>query len=298
MKKQYALNKLFNFCFIVGLFFGWGSIGLFLEGDIPWGLGFAIIALLFIVPASIFTPYCYAFDSEGVSLRYIFLPVERYLWNDIHSITVDEIEHSSHNTISFESIYNSVFSIKGTNVGPLKFYMNGRIRKTFRTKYLLEKYWDGEITGYMFEGFQKWKRERKRQKQADTQMYLTSEVIPMEQEARELTREWIKPYVIQAEQHNLYIKTNYYFVTKDFEELNARPKEGYTYTLVAEIARFHEKDEDRIVVLSIDLVYVRLGKTAYRGVKNSALQEEFEQTFSEVLNEIYKNGIDAYCEEL
>ncbi len=297
MKKQYALNKLFNFCILVGLFFGWGSIDFFLEGDIPWGLGFAIIALLFIVPASIFTPYCYAFDSEGVSFCYIFLPVERYLWDDIRDIKVTYNLDFSNDDI-FDFLFDNVFGIRGTTVGPRKFYMNGHIRKTFRTKYLLEKYWDGEITGYTFERFQKWKRERKRQKQTDAQMYLTAEVIPMEQEARELTREWIKPYVTQAEQHNLYIKTNYYFVTKDFEELNSRPKEGYTYTLVAEIARFHEKDEDRIVVLSFDLVYVRLGKTAYRGVKNEHLQEEFQLTFSEVLNDIYKNGIEAYCDTL
>lgn len=296
MKKQYALNRLFNFSIIVGTFWIWMSILLLQEGDTEFGGVLCILSLLVIVFFAIFTPYCYAFDSEGVSLCYIFLPVERYLWSDIRAIKV-EWKHFGPSTV-LDLFFDTVFSIDGINVGPHRFYMDGHIRKSFRTKYLLEKYWDGEITGYMFEGFQKWKRERKRQKQADAQMYLTAEVIPMEQEARELTREWIKPYVTQAEQHNLYIKTNYYFVTKDFEELNARPKEGYTYTLVAEIALFHEKDEDRIVVLSIDLVYVRLGKTAYRGVKNSALQEEFEFTFSDTLNEIYKNGIEAYCEEL
>lgn len=254
------------------------------------GAGLCIMALILIVFPTIFSPYCYAFDREGVSLRYIFLPVERYLWDDIRDIEV---------TWAGTTKYpRRVFSIEGINVGRHSFYMSGHISKTFRTKYLLEKYWDGEITGYFFEGFQKWKRERKRKKQAEALTYLTAEVIPMEQEARELTREWIKPYVTHAEQYNLYIKTNYYFVTKDFEELNARPKKGYTYTLVAEIARFHEKDENRIVVLSFDLVYVRLGKTAYRGVKNEHLQVEFEQTFSEVLNEIYKNGIEAYCESI
>lgn len=295
-KKQYALNKLFNFCIFAGLFCGWSSTIFFQEGDIALGLVLCIAALFFIVTSSILTPYCYVFDSEGVSLCYIFFPVERYLWNDVYAIEVRCI-HSSHSNI-FELLFGNVFSIEGRNVGPLRFYMNGHIRKSFRTKYLLEKYWDGEITGYFFEGFQKWKRERKRKKQADAQMYLTAEVIPMEQETRDLTREWIKPYVAQAEQHDLYIKTNYYYVTKNFEEHKTRPKEGYTYTLVAEIAHFHEKDENRIVDISIDLVYVRLGKTAYRGVKNSALQEEFEFIFSDTLNEIYKNGIEVFCEEL
>ena len=268
------------------------AIMLYLDSPSLWDfeICFPMAIALICLIASIFTPYCYAFDSEGISFCYIFLPVERYLWDDIRDIEVTWAGTTKHP--------RRVFSIEGINVGRHRFYMSGHISKTFRTKHLLEKYWDGEITGYFFEGFQKWKRERKRKKQAEALTYLTAEVIPMEQEARELTREWIKPYVTQAEQYNLYIKTNYYFVTKDFEELNARPKEGYTYTLVAEIARFHEKDEDRIMVLSFDLVYVRLGKTSYRGVKNEHLQVEFEQTFSEVLNEIYKNGIEAYCESI
>jgi len=170
--------------------------------------------------------------------------------------------------------------------------MTGNIRKTFRTKRLLEKYWDGTITGYLFESFQ----ERKRKKQAEITAHLTDEVVPIEQEVRTQTREWLAPFIAQARLYDLNIKAKYLFITKDFEELKARPKEGYTYTLVAEIAHFGEKDKNRIVEVSVDLVYVRLGKKSYRGVKNPHIQEEFQTTFTEVLNEIYKNGIEAYCE--
>ena len=96
-RKQIALNKLFNFCMVLGLFFAWISIELFLEGGYAWGVGMSIVALLLIVLPAIFTPYCYAFDSEGVSLCYIFLPVERYLWKNIHAITVDDIHIGSSN---------------------------------------------------------------------------------------------------------------------------------------------------------------------------------------------------------
>ena len=91
-RKQIALNKLFNFCIILGLLFAWGSIDLFLDNANAWGLGFCIVALLFIVLPAIFTPYCYSFDDEGVSLCYVFLPVERYLWKNIHAIEVDDIK--------------------------------------------------------------------------------------------------------------------------------------------------------------------------------------------------------------
>ncbi len=164
-RKQFALNKLFNFCVVLGLFFAWGSIALFMDNDNAWGWGFGIVALLLIVLPAIFTPYCYAFDSEGVSLCYVFLPVERYLWKDIHAIDVEDksINSASHANI-VEFFYAYVFSIRGMPVGESRFYMNGHIRKSFRTKYLLEKYWDGTITGYLFEDAKKWFNKRKEKK--------------------------------------------------------------------------------------------------------------------------------------
>ena len=296
-RKQIALNKLFNFCMVLGLFFAWISIELFLEGGYAWGVGMSIVALLLIVLPAIFTPYCYAFDSEGVSLCYIFLPVERYLWKNIHAITVDDIHiGSSIHYGLFELIYASVFRLEGRNEGPYRFYMHGHIRKTLRTKRLLEKYWDGTITGYLFEGIHRRINERKAKKKAEIKAHLTDEVVPMEQEVRTQTREWLKPYIAQARLYDLNLKAKYLFITKDFEELKARPKEGYTYTLVAEIARSYEKDENRTVEVSVDLVYVRLGKKSYRGVINPHLQEEFQLTIPDTLNDIYKNGIESYYE--
>ena len=294
--KQFALNKLFNFCIVLGLFFAWGSIAFFLKSDKAWGSGFGIVALLLIVLPAIFTPYCYAFDSEGVSLCYIFLPVERYLWKDIHAIEVEDTTIATASQANFfEFFYAYVFAIQGATVGKRRFYMNGHIRKSFRTKHLLEKYWDGTITGYLFEDAKKRINKRKAKKQSQIKAYLTDEIVPMEREIRTETKEWLKPFIAQAKQYNLDIKAKYIYITKDFEELNSRPKEGYTYTLVAEISHFNETDENRIVVVSVDLLYVRVGKTAYRGVKNKHIKEEFEFTFSDVLNQINKNGIEVYC---
>ena len=293
-RKQFALNKLFNFCVILGLFFTWGSIDFFRENDSAWGLGFGIVALLLIVLPAIFTPYCYAFDNEGVSLCYIFLPVERYLWKNIHSI--DVIDKEIHVRVSLiDFFYRYVFSISGMNEGETRFYMNGYIRKSFRTKYLLEKYWDGTIDGLMLEDFKNWIRKHKHKKQQEIKAHLIDEIVPIEREIRAETREWLKPFIARAKQYNLDIKPKYLYITNDFEELTSRPKEGYTYTLVSEISHFNETDENRIVVVSVDLLYVRLGKTAYRGVKNKNIKEELEFTFSDVLNEINQNGIEVYC---
>ena len=294
--KQIALNKLFNLCIILGLFFACVSITLFIDGAISWGLVVGIItALLFILLPALFTPYCYSFDSDGVSLCYVFLPAERYLWNDIYAIEVEDIQPYASNVTIFDFFYAYVFAIKGKNVGKSRFYMKGHIRKSFRTKRLLEKYWDGTITGYLFEDVKKHLDKRRAKKARQTKVHLADEVVKAEREVRAETREMLKPFIQQAKQYNLDVKANYLYITKDFKELNSRPQENYTYTLVAEISHFNETDQNRVVTLGVNLIYVRLGKAAYKGVKNQNIKEELDFWFTETLNEIGKNGIDVYC---
>ena len=175
--------------------------------------------------------------------------------------------------------------------------MQGHVRKTFRTKKLFEKYWDGTITGYLFEDVKEGINKRKAKKQKILKQHLTDEIVPMEREIRADVRNWLKPFSDQAKQYDLDIKAKYYYVTKDFEELTSRPTAGYTYTLIGEIAHFDETDEDRIVLVSVDLLYVRLGRSAYRGVKNEHAYDDLQSAFSDTLNEIYQNGIEVYCKK-
>jgi hypothetical protein len=170
--------------------------------------------------------------------------------------------------------------------------------QAFRTKHLLEKYWDGKITGYLFEGVKEHIDKRKAEKQSYIKEHMKDEIVPMEREIRAEVREWLEPLTAQANQYDLDIKAEYFYVTEDFEELKYRPKEKYTYTLVAEIAHFGETNEDRIVVVSVDLLFVRIGKKAYLGVKNKHAKKELEDIISEVLSEINKNGIEAYCQDV
>ena len=294
MKKQYALNKLFNSCIILGIFLAYGSVVLLTEKEILWGLIMGLFASVSIVLPGIFTPYCYAFDSEGISFKYVFVPEERYLWNQISAIEVDYLT-LGHKTGILDSLYAGVFSIKGNNVGTCRFYMNGNIRKSFRTKYLLKKYWDGKITGYPLEEVKNWIVKKKTKRQLEIKEHLKDEILPMEREVRADAREWLSPFISQAKQYDLEVKTKYLYITKDFEESRSRPNEDYTYTLLVEISHFGETNENRIVEVSVDLLHARLGKTAYRGVKNKFAKEELEFTLSDTLNEIYKNGIESYC---
>lgn len=287
-KKQYARNKLFNLLIVTGILLGGLSAESFTEKDTAWAVGFCIAALVFLISAALFTPYCYAFDREGISLCYIFLPVERYLWRDIHAIEVEWHNGNAGKAHILEFFYASVFVIHGKPVGTARFYMSGHIRKSFRTKRLLETYWDGTITGYLFEDTKKWIQKRNKRKQKQIRLHLTDEIAPMEREIRAKCREWLSPLAAQAKQYNLELKTKYLYITKDFEELRSRPQEGYTYTLIMEVAHPGETDEERIYVVSIDLIYVRLGKTAYRGVINEHIEEELRISFTDALNEASK----------
>ena len=52
------------------------------------------------------------------------------------------------------------------------------------------------------------------------------------------------------------------------------------------------------MTVDVDLIRVRLGKTAYRGVINKCAQEEIELSFSDLLKEIREKGIETYFSEL
>lgn len=66
----------------------------------------------------------------------------------------------------------------------------------------------------------------------------------------------------------LEINAQYIYVTEVFDEYKSRPDERYAHTLYLEIARPNERNEERIIVECVALIYVMLGKTAYKGVLN------------------------------
>lgn len=292
MRKQYARNKLFNLWMILGLICAGISIDSFGSSDLAWTIIFGVLALLFLIATPLLTPAFYAFDAEGVSLCYAFYPTERYLWKDIYAIEVEDRDHGTGGRAGIFSIlelfYSVVFTIYGKNVGISRPYMNGHIRKSIRTKHLLEKYWDGTITGYLLEDIKNRIQQRRNKKVAHVQAHLTDEIVPMEREIRAYAREWLSPFAEQAKQQDFELKTEYLYITSDFDKLKSRPQKGYTYSLTVELSLPNETDEERICVISVDLLYVRLGKTAYRGVKNEHAEEEVRLALDEGLKAVSK----------
>ncbi len=285
-KRQIALNKAFNLCIMLGIIIGYSSVLIFMQEDIKIGLVWSAIAALLLLVPIIAAPCCYIFDSKGVTLCYIFLPNERYLWNNIRSIT---IESDDHRHIPF---FSNVFRIVGSVEGKQRHYMDGKIRKSFRTKRLLEKYWDGTITGYFFEDIKNWwnkRKERKNKKARTSKHYLTDEVSAMERKARDKTRNFLKPLVDRAAYQGFELKPSFCYVAGN-EILATRPPKNYTYSAIVVITYPDKQGERCMVDISTDLVYVHLGKSAYRGVKNENALKELEVYITDTLKEIEKNG--------
>lgn len=290
IKRQYALDKLFNVFIIIGCFLLYASYVFQDENSIGLVIGTGIFGLLFIIGAIILIPCCYGFDSEGVTMYYVFSPNERYLWRNIRAIEVSDDGTNSSHTALFDVIFGRVFAISGYVEGEYHFYMNGHIRKSWRTKRLIEKYWDGTITGYFWENFIDWWNKSKNKKRKQPKHRLTDEIIPMEKDMKAKIKQCIIPYHDKIRQYGFEIRRKYIYITKNLDELNSRPSEGYTYIALVEISCPGETDEDKIWCFSVDLLYVRLGKNAYKGVKNKNALMEMEYWLRETMQEIKNNG--------
>ena len=297
-KKKIALNSLFNFGILCAAFSVWIAADSLRTGDIEFFIISGVIALLILSADVIFTPCIYIFDAEGLTLRYLFCE-ERYLWKKIAKVEVDmdRFESSaSARSANLLDLFFPSYSIYGDCESKWYFFMSGYIRRTLRTKYLIKKYWDGEITGYFFEDVKKSIDKRRRKKQKRIASHMTDEVVVMEREVRAKAREWLKPFEAELRTLGLVLRCKYVYAVDGWDEYNSRPDKGYDYTLIVEISYPGEKDENRILTASEELLRVRLGRTAYRGVENEGAQMLLENTLNRELEKIKELGFDKYID--
>ena len=292
-KKQIALNHWFLFWVIAGFcsfLFGGAFIN---SDDRSLGIfGFAVGAF-FIVVAIIVEPVFYLFDSEGVSLAFAFFKKERYLWQNIRFISNGYDSRGS--ILSIPTPSYSTFDIDGKVEGEEKWYMRQYIRKSRRTKKLIEKYW-GTVEDSDFVRFKNKVKKWQIRKQKNIDAHFTDEVVKAEREARAMIREITKPYADKARIYNLDLKIRFYYVTSDGDEKKSRPEEGYVYTACAEISYIGETDEDRVVMTDEDLLYVRMGKTGYKYTENKKSAVTFTDALETVISVINEKGIEYYCD--
>ena len=298
MKIRKTHKTTLNRNVILFIFVGLACISLskfsFMEKEIGVGIAMGFFAALALVAPLAFMPWGYCFDPEGVSIKYIFLKEERYLWKNVHAVsTVQAIADGGR-----RSLFLYDLQIDGNVEGTKRRYMDGRICKSFRNKRLIQKYWDGNVEGYWHDEVQTVKHWRNQKKKKPRKLYATDEVVAMERDLRASMRNWLSVPLAEAAQYDLEVRTEYLYITNDYEEHRSRPMTSHTYTAVTYISRPGEKDEDRIIVLYTELIRTRLGKDAYRGVVNRQAESELKDEFSKVMTLIKKKGFEACLQEI
>lgn len=266
----------------------------FMENEIGAGIAMSFFAALALVVPLGFMPWGYCFDPEGVSIKYIFLTEERYLWKNVHAVsTVQAIADGGRHSLFLYDL-----QIDGNVEGKKRRYMDGRICKSGRNKRLIQKYWDGTVEGYWHDEVQAIKNWRSKKKKKPHKLYSTDEIVILERSARASVRTWLEFPSAEAAQYDLAVRTEYLYMTEDDVEHRSRPQASHTYTAVTYISRPGETKEDRIVVFSTELIRVRLGKSAYRGVANVDAEKEFQTAWTEMMNQIKEKGFEVYLKEM
>lgn len=289
MQKSVTFNKFFNITIISGILLFIACISLPLEEEDKSITAFLIVVSVFLVVCPLFaTPCFYVFDSEGVTIYYVFYSKERYLWKNIYRIQ-STTDSSSSSHLIFDLIFSGIFEIGGQVEGKKKFYMHGHISKGFRAKKLIEKYWDGEITKDFEFG-------KKKSKNRNPSKFSTDEISSAERALRSHIRDWQIPLQDRAENQCLEFRSTFLYITDDFDEFKSRPKTPYTYIYEVEICRQGETEEEKIAYFSAELLYVRIGRNAYKYVENKYVNDELQDITAEV-EKIFSIGIDAYLEE-
>lgn len=284
-KKQYAINRLFFFFMIIGALLGVTAIPVAME-EISLGIIMGVMAAGILVTPFLLMPTYYVFDNEGVTLAYLLLPSERYLWANVTSVTV-HIDPKSMGLANF-------FLLEGQVEGKHRFYMDSHIRKSGRTKRLLEKYWHKKINGYYFAELKSKLKRRVEKEELATKLHLANEVIPMERQMRAEARKVLKPLCDKAEELGLSLNYEFLFLTSDLELHKRRPVSGYDYTAEIELSLPGETDEGRILCMDVRLLQVRLLRKGYFGTVYDNAFENLEGELNQAFAKIQKNGFEKH----
>ena len=135
-KKVTAINTqnfiwLFAFALLLGI-----ALICFFDGSAVMGTIFSLFAAMaaFVI---IISSGWYVFDDEGVTVCYILGRRERIEWKDVQSVVVFSSWLSKGSgSPHYRIVYDGV---------PSKFYVNGEIAKTMKTKSLMMQYCGNKI---------------------------------------------------------------------------------------------------------------------------------------------------------
>lgn len=299
MKKHIVLDRKFILFIITGAFMLFLSYFCFSGGerDTALGVAFALFGVFFIAVPAVLHPFCYVFDRDSVSICFLFLPKERYLWKNVYSIDA-EYDAGAHRNPFMDYFFSRVFAVNGDVEGKERFYMKGNIIRTKRTKKLIEKYWDGTVEGYFSDTVKAWWSKKKEKKEKEQSAHLTDSISAMEREVRRDAKAIIDPYTARAAQYGLCIYCKYLCIDRDYNVTSSRPDRSYTYTAELTVCPEGERNEEKQICVCVELIRVRLGKREYIGkiLPDAALT--LTGVLDTVFEEIEKNGFEKAVENI
>ncbi len=280
MKKSFAMDPRFFLMIIVTCFFGVMTYGGILDGDVgPALIVGGAITLLFIFGIVIIPKFSVA-DEEGVSIYYLPFVKESYKWSEIRKIEIVEDRSYRKTCLDYFWKVYKIVPMKEQNYKGSKyhsFFHSSEIFKTFLSKRMLKKYWNGAIEDDSFSWFKKHCTKTKKNVKYDL-----TEVRQKEKAVRDSLKSTVAQYEAKAKLYGKTIDASCtYFI--DDEDFGSRPKENYSY--VAEIFVEKENDEENIFYIKAEILFVRYGKSNVKITENKSAFDEIANKINEAIED-------------
>ncbi len=158
IKKHLFLDRRTLVFLLVELFIGFTCQVCFTEGEMGFGVFFAVLSLM-PVGFILFFPCFYIMTDEGLRIFYLLGFSSEYIpWR---TVTRVEIQYDDTTTDTIPYIFD-VFRIRGKPTGKPCFYKKAEMIRTRRARKLIERYTGRRIEGYMLDDFKQWRKDRRR----------------------------------------------------------------------------------------------------------------------------------------
>lgn len=282
MKKSFAL-ALRLFVFVLCTAFAALITAMAVkDGDTGFALLGGILTLVFIF-GTVIAPKLYIADEEGISLYYLPFVKEYFKWNEIKRI---KIKKSYSRSIIFDFLWKEyeIIPIKEKRNKGSKYHSifhGSEISRTFLTRRMIKKYWDGNIEDDSFSWFKK-----RFSKEKDVKIkYDLTEVKQKEKWARDMLKQIAAQYESKAALYEKTIDASCTYFT-DEDDFNSRPKENYSY--VAEIFVEKENDEKSSFYITAELLFVSYGKKSMKITQNKNAFDEIAEKINEAIEQTEK----------
>ena len=169
VRREFAVNPtMVLFLLLSALCFAIGATCLSDSELRGGGILLLVLAVFFLAVPTVFMPYGYFFDREGLTITYLCFPDERYLWGNVRGVeaSIEDSYSTSAVSIVLDRLFSRILRIRGVPEGKRQRYMRGELADTRRTRRLMKKYRGGHISDPVREEKEKRRARRDQRKNA------------------------------------------------------------------------------------------------------------------------------------